>query len=214
MSEDNNVCSQIFSEKRGEGKNITILTLSTKESTWTEANIWLSTGTTIATHRVTHRCRNRVRKSGKHDKPHEVYKTSASVARTGIKHLRQLQGSTIHLKSTQNLGINIRPSRDVVGSRTNMQIQGNAGALWQSAATHRWHLSHLVPNFKLQEVHRCSPRNRKVARVLPVLHVGPYHPGLHWQMSGVRHSPPFSQCLLQTTTIQEVGQKQREKEIC
>lgn len=99
MSEDNNVCSQIFSAKRGEGKNITILTLGTKESTWTEANIWLSTGTTIATHRVTHRCRNRVRKSGKHDKPHEVYKTSASVARTGIKHLRQLRGSTIHLKS-------------------------------------------------------------------------------------------------------------------
>lgn len=52
----------------------------------------------------------------------------------------------------------------------------------------------------------------EVAGVLPVLHVGPYHPGLHWQMSGVRHSPPFSQCLLQTTTIQEVGQKQRRRE--
>lgn len=38
--------------------------------------------------------------------------------------------------------------------------------------------------------------------MLPVLHVGPYHPGLHWQLSGARHSPPFSQCLLQTTAIQ------------
>lgn len=52
----------------------------------------------------------------------------------------------------------------------------------------------------------------EVTGVLPVLHVGPYHPRLHWQVSGVRHSPPFSQCLLQTTTIQEVGQKQRRRE--
>lgn len=51
----------------------------------------------------------------------------------------------------------------------------------------------------------------EVAGVLPVLQVGPYHPGLHWQMSGVRHSPPFSQCLLQTTAIQKVGQKQRRR---
>lgn len=55
-----------------------------------------------------------------------------------------------------------------------------------------------------------SPRNMEVEGVLPVLQVGPYQPGLHWQMSGVRHSPPFSQCLLQTTTIQEGGKKIRE----
>lgn len=50
-----------------------------------------------------------------------------------------------------------------------------------------------------------------VCPLLPVLHVGPYHPDLHWQMSGVRHSPPFSQCLLQITTIHP---SKREKKIC
>lgn len=57
-----------------------------------------------------------------------------------------------------------------------------------------------------------SPRNMEVAGVLPVLQVGPCHPGLHRQTSGVRHSPPFSQCLLQTTTTREVGQKHRRRQ--
>lgn len=50
----------------------------------------------------------------------------------------------------------------------------------------------------------------EAAGVLPVLQVGPYQPGLHWQVSGVRHSPPFSQCLLQTTAIQEGGKNIRQ----
>lgn len=54
--------------KRGEGENkSTILTLGTEESMWTEANIWLGTGTTVETNRIAHCCRKRVRKSRKHD---------------------------------------------------------------------------------------------------------------------------------------------------
>lgn len=102
-------------------KKITILTPGSIKSMWAEANTWLSTGTTIETYRVTHRCTNRVRKSENHDNKMK-----------SIKYLLLLQGLRLNASDEFRLCYSLKISTQkseigilelLLGIRTSMQRQ-------------------------------------------------------------------------------------------
>lgn len=181
---------------------------------WAEANIWLSTGATVKTHRVTHCCTNRVRKSEKCDNKMK-----------SVRYLLLLQGWGLNTSDKCRLHRQLKISTQPLGSvldflelllllllAAELTCRDETCRSSPAVSSHPVLLSE-PHGSKFRTIKRefCihSPRTMDHAGVhngdypvLPVLHVGPYHPGLHWQVSGARHSPPFSQCLLQTTAIQ------------